>query len=120
MADRCFSSPYDDFNTNLGVKYYYWVKASCALGDSAFSNSDIGWRLPPRRNLGAAAASDWAQIWQNDVVNFAETLTASQGWNQWFVNGMPDRTWWQEESSGGQDSAKADYCELSIDDTRVG
>lgn len=38
------SSPYNDTSAAENTEYYYWVKASCANGDSVYSNGDSGFR----------------------------------------------------------------------------
>jgi len=35
---------YNDLSSAVGVRYYYWLKATNALGASAFSSADSGWR----------------------------------------------------------------------------
>lgn len=56
------ASPYDDVSATAGTTYYYWVKASNAWGDSAFSTTDSG-----SKATSSAPAND----------NFANALTLS-------------------------------------------
>ena len=105
---------YDDTTTGTGIIYYYWVEANNYYGDSSISSPDTGWRAPSRKNLGAVVANDWPDEYYDDVQNFADTLSNSQGWNQSFISHDPSETWWKEESSSGADNSWADNTELSL------
>jgi hypothetical protein len=112
QIDTDTSSPYDDTAVAVGITYYYWAKAYNDGGDSGFSTGDSG-NLLFRKYLGVAITSDFDAIAFGDATNFADILRDEQGWTQYFVSHNPSGTWWQEESSGGTDNDKADYCELT-------
>ncbi len=44
LAPSVTSTYYDDESAVVGTTYYYWVKACNSIGESAFSESDSGWR----------------------------------------------------------------------------
>ena len=103
------TSPYDDTSVSPGVTYYYWVKASCANGDSDYSSYDTGYRYRDSNGNyeGVALASDWGQSWWddiNDVQGFAKIIDDFNGWQQLFTSHDPFPTWWQEESQRNRQS----------------
>jgi len=54
IASSVAATSYDDTSAAPGVLYYYWVKASNALGSSDFSSSDSGYRaVPPPSGVAA-------------------------------------------------------------------
>ncbi|MBI2440532.1 MAG: hypothetical protein HYV35_04085 [Lentisphaerae bacterium] len=87
------ASPYNDTNVVALTNYYYWVKATNALGASGFSAYDTGWRTSAPTALavsplaftnaitqGQNCSNNTFDVWNSGGGTLNYTLTTNASW----------------------------------------
>ena len=73
------ASPFNDTWAEPGVVYYYWVKASKAVGDSAFSLVNGGYRLAVYTTLTINGSYAWGSIYPMGDADWFRIVVTTPG-----------------------------------------
>jgi tyrosinase len=73
------ASPFNDTTAEPGVVYYYWVKANNAVGDSAFSLVNTGYRWVVYTTLTINGSSAWGSIYPTGDADWFRIVVTTPG-----------------------------------------